>query len=253
MVKTAGSRNNSKREKRNLDEFWKPLDDPSEAPKQRIPLAPPLGARKRPRTQPTGDPAPWTQTERLRSSPPSGQPNWQRNKHAHAPMATSKGKPKRLMSPSACVNFHPFTETLRKWEDGVPVDCGANWTREQIEAAIQQGPHRSALSPESIALIEEDVSYQVQAGYAQVVNWDDLKENLPPKLKVSPLAVVPQRNRRGRMILDLAFPVLRQEKTKGRKRKQEQEILQPSVNDTTVRLAPTAPVKELGNVLQRLL
>jgi hypothetical protein len=123
-----------------------------------------------------------------------------------------------------------------------------------IEAAIQQGPHKSALTPESIALIEEDVAYQVRAGYAQVVDWETLKENLPPKLKVSPLAVVPQANRRGRMILDLSFPVLRQEKSKqGRKRKREQEILQPLVNDTTVRMAQEAPVKELGNVLKRLL
>jgi hypothetical protein len=125
-------------------------------------------------------------------------------------MEISKGKTqKRLLSPSACVNFHPFTETLRQWEEGVPVDCGEDWTSEMIEAAIQQGPHKSALTPESITLIEEDVAYQVRAGYAQVVNWETLKENLPPKLKVSPLAVVPQANRRGRMILDLSFPASR--------------------------------------------
>jgi hypothetical protein len=36
------------------------------------------------------------------------------------------------------------------------------------------------------------------------------------------------------------------------KRKREDDILQASVNDTTVRLAPDAPVKELGNVLPRI-
>jgi hypothetical protein len=77
----------------------------------------------------------------------------------------------------------------------------------------------------------------------------------PRNLKVSPLAVVPQRNRRGRMILDLSFAVRRGQKGKrGRKRKStEEDILQPSVNDTTVRLAPDGPVKELGNVLPRIL
>jgi hypothetical protein len=33
----------------------------------------------------------------------------------------------------------------------------------------------------------------------------------------------------------------------------ESDILQASVNDTTVKLAPEPPVKELGNVLKRLL
>jgi hypothetical protein len=169
-------------------------------------------------------------------------------------MAQAKGK-KRLMSPAACVNFHPFTETLRDWEEGVPVDCGAHWTREQIDAAIHQGPHKSALTPEAMTLIAEDVAYQVQAGYAQVVDWEWLQANMPPQLKVSPLAVVPQQNRRGRMILDLAFPVLRKPKEgKGRKRRRTpDDIIQPSVNDTTVRMAPEAPVKELGNVLKRML
>jgi hypothetical protein len=55
------------------------------------------------------------------------------------------------------------------------------------------------------------------------------------------------------MILDLSFAV-RRERTQGRKRSiREEEILQASVNDTTVRLAPEEPVKELGNVLPRIL
>jgi hypothetical protein len=161
------------------------------------------------------------------------------------------------MSPSACVNFHPFTETLREWEEGVPVDCGDDWTLEHIDAAVAQGPHQSAMTPESLELIQEDIAYQVRAGYAEVVEWSWLRENLPAQLNISPLAVVPQANRRGRMILDLSFPVLRQtQKKPGQKRKREREardILQASVNDTTIRLAPEAPVKELGNVLKRLL
>lgn len=106
-------------------------------------------------------------------------------------MEKSQGK-KRLMSPLACVNFHPFTETLREWEEGVPVDCGGNWTCEKmIDAAIYQGPHKSAMTLEAIALVKEDVAYQVRSGYAQIVEWEWLKKNLPSQLKVSPLAVVP--------------------------------------------------------------
>jgi hypothetical protein len=166
-------------------------------------------------------------------------------------MVQAQGK--RLMAPSACVDFHPFVETLREWELGVPVDCGTPWDWTTIEAAVEKGAHKSALTPESIELIAEDVEYQVKAGYAQVISWDELQRLRPKNLKVSPLAVVPQRNRRGRMILDLSFAV-RRGRTRGRKRSHNDEvILQESVNDSTVRQAPEIPVKELGNVLPRLL
>jgi hypothetical protein len=148
----------------------------------------------------------------------SNKENQRNPAHADAPMGRSQGK-RRLMSPSACVNFHPFTDTLREWEEGVPVDCGNDWTLEQIDAAVAQGPHQSAMTPESLELIQEDIAYQVRAGYAEIVEWSWLRDNLPAQLKISPLAVVPQANRRGRMILDLSFPVLRQAINKhGRKR-----------------------------------
>jgi hypothetical protein len=172
-------------------------------------------------------------------------------------MAQAQGK--KLMSPAACVSFHPFAETLKEWETGVPVDCGEPWKWETIEAAVNKGAHKSATSEESIQLIAEDVAYQVKAGYAEIVSWAELCRSRPKNLKVSPLAVVPQRDRRGRMILDLSFAVRRGQgqrgrEQRGRKRSYENEvILQPSVNDTTVRLAPDGPVKELGNVLPRIL
>lgn len=89
-----------------------------------------------------------------------------------------------------------------------------------------------------------------------MVEWATLQKQLPPQLKVSPLAVVPQLNRWGWMILDLSFPVLRQSKGKGSKQKkrEDRKILKESVNDSTARLPAGAPVrKELGNVLSRLL
>jgi hypothetical protein len=55
------------------------------------------------------------------------------------------------------------------------------------------------------------------------------------------------------MILDLSFAVRRGKSGRGRKRSHLNDaVLQPSVNDMTERLAPEAPVKELGNVLPRL-
>jgi hypothetical protein len=157
-------------------------------------------------------------------------------------MAQAHGK--KLMLPAACVSFHPFAETLKEWETGVPVDCGAPWDWETIIAAVDKGAHKLATTDESIALIAEDVAYQVKAGYAEIVSWDELCKTRPINLKVSPLAMVPQRDRRGRLILDLSFAVQRGQQQRGRKRSREDKvILQASVNDTAVRLAPKAPVK----------
>jgi hypothetical protein len=103
-------------------------------------------------------------------------------------------------------------------------------------------------------LIEEDVAYQVKAGYARSILWEDLKQIRPKNLKVSPIMVVPQRDRRGRMILDLSFAVRKGKTGWGYKRGGEDDIiLQESVNNSTVKLAPEVPVKELGNVLPRIL
>ena len=173
------------------------------------------------------------------------------------PVRQAQGKTHnvRLMLPSACVDFHAFAETLGEWETGVPVDCGAEWSWDTVVAAVEQGAHKSATSPESIALVAKHIAYQVKAGYATIVPWEEVCQLRPPNLKISPLAVVPQRNQRGRMILDLLFAA--RQRQRGRKRRQlaQQQLedtLQPSVNDTTARQAPKGPIKKLGNVLPRL-
>eukprot|EP00978_Attheya_sp_CCMP212_P043794 scaffold291972_cov60-Attheya_sp.AAC.1 len=139
-----------------------------------------------------------------------------------------------LMRPAAWMELHPFAKTLHQWEKGIPVDCGADWSRDTINLAIQKGPHTHARTPESISLIVEDVAFQVNAGFSHIITWDSIKDNPPAKLKVSPLAVVPQLNRK------------KGSRTLG-------PVVQVSVNDTSTTLAPTWPVNELGKVLLRLL
>ena len=58
---------------------------------------------------------------------------------------------KSLMRPQGEALKHPFAEELSRYAtNGCPVDCGPNWTRERIEAAIAVGPSPSALLPEHI-------------------------------------------------------------------------------------------------------
>jgi hypothetical protein len=100
--------------------------------------------------------------------------------------------------------------------------------------------------PESIALFAEDIGYQERAGFCKVFTWEEIQQIRPKNLKISPVAVVPQVGRHGRIILDLSFPVY-----------QEVDrvitITQPSVNNTTAISAPSTPVKDIGQVLHRLL
>ena len=157
-----------------------------------------------------------------------------------------QGKPTSLMQPQPLSAVHPFTPTLNKWRHGIEVDCGPDWSWDLLEAARARGPHPTASTPDSVALFKEDIAYQVKAGFCKVMLWEDLKRLRPPNLKISPVAVVPQVGRRGRIILDLSFPVY-------------QEVsgvvtaVQASVDDTTVLTAPSIPVKEIGKVLPRLL
>jgi hypothetical protein len=101
------------------------------------------------------------------------------------------------MQPQPLAEVHPFEPTLWKWQQGIPVDCGPDWARSVIDAAVERGPHPTARTPELIALFTEDIEYQIKASFCRVFLWEDLKKTLPANFKVSPVAVVPQVGLRG--------------------------------------------------------
>ena len=150
------------------------------------------------------------------------------------------------MQPQPPAEVHPFTPTLKKWRHGIPVDCGPDWDWDVITASVDHGPHPTARTHDSISLFEEDIGYQIKAGFCKVYLWEDLKQLWPVNLKISPVAAVLQVGRGGRIILDLSFPVY-----------QDQDgiitITHDSVNNTTALQAPPESVKEIGKVLPRLL
>jgi hypothetical protein len=157
------------------------------------------------------------------------------------PMNEAQGKQdgrRSLLQPQRRAAGHPFFPTLHKWATkGVPVDCGPAWSWDTIEAAVARGPHRSAMDAESITLVHEDIQYQVDAGFCTIFTWAEIQNIRPENLKISPIAVVPQRDRRGRIILDLSFPVYPQDR-------KDKKPLQAGVNETTA---------EIGQVFRRLL
>ncbi len=103
-----------------------------------------------------------------------------------------QGELTSLMQPQPLAEVHPFAPTLWKWQQGIPVDCGPDWEKSVIEAAVNPGPHPTAQMPESIALFVKDIEYQIKAGFCRVFFWEELKRRLPTNFKISPVAVVPQ-------------------------------------------------------------
>ena len=147
------------------------------------------------------------------------------------------------MFPRNEVLNHPAGPTLLQYAlEGCPVDCGSNWTIEQLEAAIANGAHSSANEPGAAAACKKEALERVKEGLCRLVNWDDIKDDFPKNLKISPLAAVPHKSRMYRMILDLSFQLL----VNGKKLE--------SVNDSSDKnLAKQEAMYELGNVIPRII
>jgi hypothetical protein len=151
------------------------------------------------------------------------------------------------MEPAPWMRFHPFVATLEQWTSGIEALCGEPWSEAAIRAAIGRGPHTSALTPEARDLIDKKMKYQIQAGFSEMVRWRTIQHADPTNLKVSPLAVIPQVGRRGRLLLDLSFPSQAARPASKHRRRNwvVPPPLAPSVYSTTIQQSPDYPVKEL--------
>ena len=116
----------------------------------------------------------------------------------------------------------------------------------------------TALEPDNVELIWEDITYQQKAGFIRVVRASELfKEPLPRELKISRAAVVPQTGRRGRIILNLSAKVdLRPKRSRARPRAGPEPPPprhHPSVNETTEPAEDQRAVKALGTATLAIL
>ena len=142
------------------------------------------------------------------------------------------------MCPRGRANQHPAAPLLREYAaNGCLVSVGRSWKLEELEAAAERGPHRSALEPDTIAQIQAEVHKKEAQGFCNVYEWEELKRNLPKKLKLSPLAMIPHKSRTYRAILDLSFEL----------RLTGYTLL--SVNKATEHMAPAEAMDQIGTVL----
>ena len=125
---------------------------------------------------------------------------------------------------------------------GCPVKTGRLWTKELMEEAVQRGPHQSALTPAALEHFAAEAKEKVAAGQARLVLWDDIRDNPPPELKISPVAAIPHKSKAYRTILDLSY----------RLRLKNGGVMR-SVNDTTEKVAPQGSIDQIGEALSRII
>ena len=146
-----------------------------------------------------------------------------------------------LMWPRLHAKHHPAAKMLQTFStQGCPADCGPPWTKAQIETAIQHGPHKSARSTEARKALRLEALTKVRQGFAKILKYGDICENMPPQLKVSPAACIPHKSRKFRVILDLSF------------RLRYKNTFINSVNNTTTPQAPAEAMGQLGTCFRRI-
>ena len=137
---------------------------------------------------------------------------------------------------------HPAIPLLQAYADeGCPVDCGPDWSVEQVKLLLQRGPHQSAKGKAAIKQLRDETMDKIKHGYARVVTWKEIKENMPSKLKISPVSMIPHKSKAFRCILDLSFNLHQRGK------------VYHSVNSATNKFSKAESMVQLGYSLQRLI
>ena len=74
------------------------------------------------------------------------------------------------MAPQGPTQKHEAAELLTDWERfGCPTKTGRDWTLAEIQAAIDCGPHKSALEPDAIKHFADEVTDKVAKGQVRVI------------------------------------------------------------------------------------
>jgi hypothetical protein len=147
-----------------------------------------------------------------------------------------------LMYPRTFSSCHDATPLLMDYAtNGCPVDCGPDWSLDKIKLLLKKGPHKSSNKKDAVRQLRNETAEKVEMGYARVVSWKDIKNNIPKKLKISPVAMIPHKSKKYRCILDLSFTLYHE----------GNEYV--SVNETTNKMAKPEAMAQLGLCLQRVI
>ena len=130
---------------------------------------------------------------------------------------------------------HPAFELLKRLEvTGAPATMStAPWSQRKLNRLIRRGSHQSCR--EYLSFLREELFDFTSKGFWLVLPYREVRKLQKLGhligLRVSPMGIVPQRNRRPRLIVDLTFH---------------------GINQDTVPLAPTEAM-QFGRALERIL
>ena len=124
---------------------------------------------------------------------------------------------------------------------GCPVDCGPDWSKDQILEVLKYGAHPTARQGEALKCLRMEAQDKEREGFVHIHKWGDIKDSLPPNFKLSPVAMIPHKSRKFRAILDLSFHL------------RTANSAYKSVNETTNKHSTQEAMDELGKALQRIL
>lgn len=106
------------------------------------------------------------------------------------------------------------------------------------DEAVANGAHPSASTPEAATTLYNKTMDQIESGFARLIPWRLLREQLVKQLKVSPIAAIPHKSCSYRKIVDLSFAL---------------EGVDPVNEATDETTAPLRAMNELGWALPRII
>ena len=108
---------------------------------------------------------------------------------------------------------HPAAKYLGQLRTiGAPVQCSTpDWTLNRRNDAAYRGSHQSA--SQYLSFSESEMADMIRKGYWIALPYAVVKDL--PNLQLSPMGVVPQRERRPRTIVDYTFSGVNQEAARG--------------------------------------
>eukprot|EP00957_Ditylum_brightwellii_P164599 12532417-Ditylum_brightwellii.AAC.1 len=106
------------------------------------------------------------------------------------------GKYNGLMWSRTYATQHPAASLLQNYAaQGCPVDYRPDWSHHQIPTALKHGPHKLTRTPYACKTLHAETDEKIQNGFAQKVCFGNIKNNLPPKLKISPVVCIPHKSK----------------------------------------------------------
>ncbi len=78
---------------------------------------------------------------------------------------------------------------------GCSTNTGNPWSKEEMWVAVALGPHQFTLALAALEHFTAEATEKVRTNQTRIVAWDDIKDDPPPQLKISPIAAIPHKSK----------------------------------------------------------